>query len=79
MSESNLVNQLTRYTKKCIAEAMEDEEFADTVISAADEIVRLRKELKTCRNELCLRCGLYRERYLGSCNGCRWNKRVENG
>lgn len=74
----NLVNRLTRYNKKCLAEHL-DADFADAVIDAADEIVRLRKELKTCRNELCLKCGLYRERYLGSCNGCRWHERVENG
>ena len=78
MDNTNLVNQLTRYTKKCLSERL-DTDFADAVIAAADEIVRLRKELKTCRNELCLRCGLYRERYLGSCNGCRWNEDGENG
>ena len=30
------------------------------------------KDLKDCRNELCLRCGEYRTRHLGSCDGCRW-------
>ena len=78
MDNANLVNRLTRYNKKCLSERL-DADFADAVIDAADEIVRLRKELKTCRNELCLKCGLYRERYLGSCNGCRWNESVENG
>lgn len=29
-------------------------------------------ELKMCRNELCLRCGQYKQRYLGACDGCRW-------
>ena len=33
---------------------------------------QLRRELVTCRNELCLKCGAYRNRHLGACNGCRW-------
>ena len=34
--------------------------------------LKLQKELNDCRNELCLRCGNYRESYLGACEGCRW-------
>jgi hypothetical protein len=26
------------------------------------------------RNELCLKCGLYKTAHLGSCDGCRWKK-----
>lgn len=33
----------------------------------------LLKELKNCRNELCLKCGAYRERHLGACDDCRYN------
>ena len=32
----------------------------------------LQTELRDCRNELCLRCGSYREKHLGACDGCRW-------
>ena len=28
--------------------------------------------LRDCRNELCLRCGQYKEAHLGACDGCRW-------
>lgn len=31
------------------------------------------RDLKDCRNELCLKCGNYKERHNGSCDGCRWN------
>ena len=31
-------------------------------------------ELKLCRDELCLRCGDYRQRHLGACDGCRWKE-----
>lgn len=29
-------------------------------------------DFRDCRNELCLRCGQYKTKHLGSCNGCRW-------
>lgn len=32
----------------------------------------LEGELKECANELCLKCGSYREEHLGACDGCRW-------
>ena len=32
----------------------------------------LARDLKDCRNELCLRCGQYKTKHLGSCDGCRW-------
>lgn len=38
------------------------------------EIDRLQSELQTCRNELCLRCGDYKRRHLGACDGCRWKE-----
>jgi len=45
-----------------------------TVLKAlADaKIERLERDLRDCRNELCLRCGEYKTKHLGSCNGCRW-------
>ena len=39
---------------------------------AADEISELQDQLNTCRNELCLRCGQYKTKHLGSFEGCRW-------
>lgn len=47
--------------------------LSDHLKQAADAITALLKELKTCRNELCLRCGQYKERHKGACDGCRWN------
>jgi hypothetical protein len=36
------------------------------------ELVRVSRDLKDCRNELCLRCGEYKRQHLGACDGCRW-------
>ena len=46
-----------------------------TILDARDEEINsLNRELRTCVNELCLKCGAYREEYLGACNGCRWKE-----
>ena len=39
-----------------------------------EKVKHLEQELRDCRNELCLRCGDYRQRHLGACDGCRWEK-----
>ena len=37
-----------------------------------DEDVVSRSEYENCRNELCYKCGEYKNRHLGACDGCRW-------
>ena len=39
-----------------------------------DTIRQLRAALRVCQNELCLRCGEYKRRHKGACEGCRWEK-----
>lgn len=34
----------------------------------------LKKELAAMRNELCCKCGNYREAHNGACDGCRWKE-----
>ena len=43
--------------------------------SACKERDELKKELAAMRNELCFKCGNYREAHNGACDGCRWEKR----
>ena len=73
-----LINRLSRYSEKAIADAL-DEDFAKAVIEAHFAIVNMngyieqqKSVLKDCRNELCFRCGDYRMRHKGACDGCRW-------
>ena len=42
--------------------------------SACKERDELKKELADMRNELCCKCGNYREAHNGACDGCRWKK-----
>ena len=41
--------------------------------SACKERDELKKELAAMQNELCYKCGNYREAHNGACDGCRWN------
>ena len=42
--------------------------------AACKERDELKKELADMRNELCCKCGNYREAHNGACDGCRWKK-----
>lgn len=42
-----------------------------------DALEAKERENKALRNELCSRCGQYREAHNGACNGCKW--RADNG
>lgn len=47
-------------------------DFNKGVYEAADVVSG--SDFRACRNELCLRCGQYKTKHLGSCDGCRWEK-----
>ena len=42
--------------------------------AACKERDEVRKELHAMRNELCYKCGNYREAHNGACDGCRWQE-----
>ena len=48
------------------------------VMTLVSAIQNAESDLRDCVNELCLKCGNYREDHLGACNGCRW-KEVKHG
>lgn len=37
-------------------------------------MLKLSKDFKDLKNELCIRCGRYKFKHEGFCNGCRWNE-----
>lgn len=43
---------------------------------SADAIEALAADRRCAVNELCLRCGDYKQRHLGACDGCRWRSAV---
>ena len=34
----------------------------------------LKKQLHEAKNELCFKCGNYRDAHNGACDGCRWKE-----
>ena len=72
----DLIQRLHRYTENFVAYKL-DADFASAVQEAAGAIEKLSQietDLRDCRNELCIKCGQYQTKHLGSCNGCRWEK-----
>ena len=56
--------------------------IADDLIKAFNEgyaqcKAEMQAELLNCRNELCLRCGNYKEAHNGACDGCRYKEMGE--
>ena len=64
----NIVGRVIPVERKSI------DEIVHQVALNTATIIRLRKELKNCRNELCLKCGNYHESYAGACDGCRYRR-----
>ena len=50
------------------------DELRMALASACKERDELKKQLHEAKNELCCKCGNYREAHNGACNGCRWKK-----
>ena len=50
------------------------DELRMALASACKERDEARKELHEAKNELCYKCGSYREAHNGACDGCRWKE-----
>lgn len=57
-------------TKRMRTEKGWKENMNDSDLSVA--VSNLMSELKNCRNELCLKCGRYKEAHNGACDDCRY-------
>lgn len=53
------------------------EAFKAVAFASAD-VSSMETDLKDCVNELCLKCGTYRNAHKGACDSCRWLK-VKDG
>lgn len=43
--------------------------------SQQKQIEELQKQLDAARNELCYKCGKYKEAHNGACDGCKWERK----
>lgn len=60
------------------------ENYASDRAALSAEIEKLRKqmeqtksELNAMRNELCYKCGNYKQAHNGACDGCRWKQEAQ--
>ena len=44
---------------------------------ARKQLHEAKSELAAMRNELCCKCGKYREAHNGACDGCRWKEAAQ--
>ena len=51
----------------------------DKANQAIAKMHEAKSELAAMRNELCCKCGNYREAHNGACDGCRWEKAALKG
>ena len=66
---AQIANDLNRFSSW-----MDDRVVDELLMNASAAMKELCADLRTCRNELCLRCGKYREAHKGACDGCRWKE-----
>lgn len=57
-----------------VLESMSKEckEIRENVQRLKEILEKAKRDLKDCRNELCLKCGNYKQAHNGACDGCRW-------
>jgi hypothetical protein len=48
--------------------------LGDHLDAAVNALESLQTQLADARNELCQKCGRYREAHKGACDGCRWKE-----
>ena len=46
--------------------------YYNQAANAIEKLSQIETDLRDCRNELCLKCGQYKQKHLGACDGCRW-------
>lgn len=56
---------------------IETDDFTKELVSAfndgyAQGVANTMRQLRDCRNELCLKCGDYKNAHKGACDDCRW-------
>jgi hypothetical protein len=65
-------------TSGVTSEAIMQHEIEKIEEQQKNVIEKYKRQLKDCVNELCYRCGDYKEEHLGRCNGCKWRV-IRNG
>ena len=49
----------------------------DLLMEDYRKVMEMESDFHDCVNELCLKCGNYREEHNGACDGCRWQMKKQ--
>ena len=66
-----IMERQAKSNARLIAEALKKD---DEIGRLQGELAHVKAERDAMRNELCCKCGKYREAHNGACDGCRWEK-----
>ena len=47
-------------------------------LAAYEDTGREPEDIEAMNNELCMKCGRYKDAHLGACDGCRWRGEYEH-
>jgi len=76
-------DELQRYnvscTKKCDELNVQNAELKQQIDYDNAANLELYNENADLRNELCLKCGQYKQAHTGACDGCRWKEKAHDG
>ena len=68
-----IVRALRRAERYCLNEyGTMAKQAADLIESLQSQLEASQRSAQDARNELCQKCGRYREAHKGACDGCRW-------
>jgi hypothetical protein len=65
----NILHESECFTKGCYFV-----NAATLIESLQAQLAASQRRAQDARNELCLKCGRYREAHKGACDGCRWKE-----
>lgn len=88
MKYEEVLKGLSKYSKKAISDHLDGEvaeavQKAKRIVADYEFLERIKDitmtNLQDCKNELCERCGNYKQAHKGACDDCRWYKIAAGG
>lgn len=68
----NLLTALKNPIEERYGNKYDSSEIFNRLMADYMQVMEMETDLHDSVNELCLKCGNYREEHNGACNGCRW-------
>lgn len=73
MRDPQFIANHCRMKAETLPASFADVETIALLKTADSTICELYENFVDCRNELCWKCGKYKQAHKGACDGCRWS------